>query len=112
MKVESEFSSGLLFFYVLCITSALAFGALQNELGDFEDLDDRGLRLGAGLAEGGETGLAYTLMLLFPSYIDILSFVWLMILFWTVFSRTRLAWRMQFRQSQQRAPIDRVEEKQ
>ena len=52
----------MLFFYVLCIASALALGNLESQRA-LPPRDDRGLRLGAGLAEGGETGIAYTVFL-------------------------------------------------
>lgn len=76
--------------YVLCVTSALALGALEKEV-KTPSRDNRGLRLGAGLAEGGETGIAYTLFLLFPSSVYELSLFWIFILLVTVLSRTFLA---------------------
>lgn len=83
----------ILLLYVLCITSALALGSQEEQL-DLEARDDRGLRLGAGLAEGGETGLAYSAFLLFPAWIDGLSALWLAILVTTVVARTILARRL------------------
>lgn len=82
----------VVFLYVLCITSALALGEQEARL-DVPPRDDRGLRLGAGLAEGGETGIAYTLFLLFPSWIAPLVWVWIVILATTVVARTVLAHR-------------------
>ena len=58
-----------------------------------EPRDDRGLRLGAGLAEGGETGIAYTLFLLFPAHLDWLTGIWIGVLVVTVVARTLLARR-------------------
>ncbi len=78
--------------YVLCITSALALGMQEASL-DFEARDDRGLRLGAGLAEGGETGLAYTLFLLLPNQLPLLTWIWLCVLAITVIARSGLAYR-------------------
>jgi phosphatidylglycerophosphate synthase len=83
----------ILFLYVLCIASALALG--MQEVGrDLPARDDRGLRLGAGLAEGGETGIAYTLFLLFPSQLSWLTAVWIAILATTIVARTLLARRL------------------
>ena len=80
----------ILFFYVLCITSALALGAGERDL-ELSARDDRGLRLGAGLAEAGETGIAYSLFLVFPGAIAWLSMTWAIILLVTVVARTLLA---------------------
>src|SRR3989338_2410040 len=79
--------------YVLCITSALALGSLQAEL-KLPPKDNRGLRLGAGLIEGGETGIAYTLFLLFPANVTLLSCIWIVLLLSTVGFRTALAYRI------------------
>ena len=76
--------------YVLCITSALSLGSVEAHAGS-DTKDDRGLRLGAGLAEAGETGIAYTLMILLPQYIAPIVYTWILILFITVVSRTVLA---------------------
>lgn len=80
----------ILFLYVLSITSALALGA-QETIQDVPRRDDRGLRLGAGLAEGGETGIAYTLFLLFPSSLGVLTALWILVLATSVALRTLLA---------------------
>lgn len=84
---------GILLLYVLCITSALALGSQEAQL-ELEPRDDRGLRLGAGLAEGGETGIAYTLFALFPAWILELSTLWIVVLATTVVARTLLARRI------------------
>ncbi len=76
--------------YVLCITSALSFGSL---LGEKEIKDNRGLKFGAGLAEAGETGIAYTLFMIFPKHIAILSLIWIGVLLITVLARTSLAYK-------------------
>lgn len=83
----------MLFLYVLCITSALALG-MQEAVADLPARDDRGLRLGAGLAEGGETGIAYTIFLLFPEWLHIAAPVWVAVLVTTVIARTLLAHRL------------------
>lgn len=80
----------ILLLYVLCITSALALGSLQEQ-GASNSTDNRGLRLGAGLAEGGETGLAYSLFLIFPGFIEPLVWVWVGVLMTTVIARSLLA---------------------
>ena len=80
----------ILVLYVLCITSALSLGSLEKEIKK-PARDNRGLRLGAGLAEGGETGVAYTFFLLFPAWIFELSSFWIFILLLTVLARTLLA---------------------
>jgi phosphatidylglycerophosphate synthase len=83
----------ILLLYVLCITSALALGTEEAKR-DLPERDDRGLRLGAGLAEGGETGIAYTLFLLFPAQLPVLAAVWIGVLLTTVVARTVLARRI------------------
>jgi len=83
----------ILFFYVLCITSALALGSIEDKIPGLKD-DNRGLRLAAGVAEAGETGIAYSMFLLFPSCIFIFSKIWICILFLTVVSRVLLAKRI------------------
>lgn len=82
-----------LFLYVLCIASALALG-VQEAKRDLPPRDDRGLRLGAGLAEGGETGIAYTVFLLFPKLLPVTTWLWVAILALTVVARTLLARRL------------------
>ena len=80
----------ILFFYVLCITGALALGSLEEKKPRIKN-DNRGLRFASGVAEGGETGIAYTAFLLFPGRINILAIVWIAILFVTVLARVVLA---------------------
>jgi len=82
----------MLFLYILCITSALALGAEEQRLG-LAPRDDRGLRLGAGLAEGGETGIAYSVFLLFPEHLAMTTTLWVIVLATTVVARTALARR-------------------
>lgn len=83
----------MLFLYVLCITSALALGT-QEANRALPPRDDRGLRLGAGLAEGGETGIAYSVFLLFPAALPWTTWVWVVVLATTVVARTVLARRI------------------
>ncbi|HIF92044.1 MAG: CDP-alcohol phosphatidyltransferase family protein [Myxococcales bacterium] len=83
----------MLFLYVLCIASALSLG-MQEAKRALPPRDDRGLRLGAGLAEGGETGIAYSCFLLFPEYLEILTTLWVVILATTVIARSLLAYRI------------------
>jgi len=83
----------ILFLYVLCIASALALG-MQEAAAEHPARDDRGLRLGAGLAEGGETGIAYTLFLLIPGWLPTLAAIWIAVLATTVIARTMLARRL------------------
>ncbi len=83
----------MLFLYILCITSALALGSQEEGLPN-APRDDRGLRLGAGLAEGGETGIAYTTFLLFPEQLAVSTRVWIAVLALTVVLRTLLAARI------------------
>ena len=83
----------MLFFYILCIASALALG-MQEAKRSLPPRDDRGLRLGAGLAEGGETGIAYSLFLLFPGWLSWTASLWVLILLTTVVARTVLARRI------------------
>lgn len=80
----------ILFLYVLCITGALSLGNLEDKQ-QIPSKNNRGLRLAAGVAEGGETGIAYTLFLLFPNYLKILASIWIVILAITVAARLWLA---------------------
>ena len=83
----------ILFLYILCITTALSLGSQEARLGR-APRDDRGLRLGAGLAEGGETGIAYSLFLVFPSQLTLLASAWVVVLVVTVLARSVLALRI------------------
>lgn len=80
----------ILFLYILCITSALALGHLQNQEG-VPSTDNRSLRLATGLAEGGETGVFYSLVLIFPKWIFWLCPLWCVVLSVTVIARTLIA---------------------
>jgi len=82
----------MLFLYILCISTALSLG-MQEAKRALAPRDNRGLRLGAGLAEGGETGIAYSVFLLFPIYLEILTTIWIALLATTVIARTFLAYR-------------------
>ena len=82
----------MLFLYILCITSALALGMQEAEHAA-PPRDDRGLRLGAGLAEGGETGIAYSAFLLFPTWLSFTVWIWVSVLALTVVARSVLAYR-------------------
>lgn len=82
----------ILFLYILCITGALSLGSLEDK-NKVPGRDNRGLRLAAGIAEGGETGIAYTLFLIFPAKIEIFVRAWILVLFITVVARTILAGR-------------------
>ena len=83
----------ILFLYILCITSALALGSQEERLAH-RPRDDRGLRLGAGLAEGGETGIAYSIFLIFPGQLALTTTIWICVLALTVVLRTLLAYRL------------------
>ena len=83
----------MLFLYILCITTALALGSQEDRLAH-RPRDDRGLRLGAGLAEGGETGIAYSVFLLFPQQLAWTTTIWVFVLALTVVLRTILAYRL------------------
>lgn len=76
--------------YILCITSALSLGSIEREM-NIKSHDNRTLRLASGFAEGGETGIAYTIFLLFPTSLSTLSQVWIAILILTVLARSFLA---------------------
>jgi phosphatidylglycerophosphate synthase len=94
----------MLFLYILCITTALSLGA-QEAKRAFAARDNRGLRLGAGLAEGGETGIAYSLFLLFPNHLEISTTIWVGLLATTVIARSFLAYRV-LRSEPPDSPID------
>lgn len=76
--------------YVLCIAGALSLGGLEKEL-NIHDSSQRGLRLATGLAEAGETGIMYTVFLLYPSSLFISTWLWIVILVITVLARFVLA---------------------
>lgn len=80
----------ILSMYALCITGALSLGALEEKRSISYD-DNRGLRLTTGLAEAGETGIAYSVFFLFPAWIEISSWIWIGILLITVLARLYLA---------------------
>ncbi len=80
----------MLFCYVLCISGALGLGAFESKHG-IEDSSGRGLRLAMGLAEGGETGIAYSVFLLFPGWLALTTWLWLAILSVTIVARLFLA---------------------
>ena len=66
----------MLFCYVLCISGALGLGGFENKRG-LEDSSGRGLRLATGLAEGGETGIAYSMFYCFqPGLQSLPGFGW------------------------------------
>lgn len=83
----------MLFLYILCIATALSLG-MQEAKRAIAPRDDRGLRLGAGLAEGGETGIAYSVFLLFPNDLGITTRIWVTVLIVTVILRSLLAYRV------------------
>ena len=99
----------MLFLYVLCIASALALG-MQEAKRALPARDDRGLRLGAGLAEGGETGIAYSVFLLFPNYLATSAWVWVAVLATTIVARTALASRMLGQAPPEVAPVAESDE--
>lgn len=83
----------ILFLYVGCITSALSLGTLMDRA-KLENKDNRGLRLATGLAEGGETGIAYSLFLLFPDALPYLLPAWILVLTITVVARFIFAYKI------------------
>jgi phosphatidylglycerophosphate synthase len=83
----------ILLLYVLCITTALAMGDLEERL-QLSSRDNRGIRLGAGIAEGGETGIAYTLLLILPGWTLLLALTWIAVLITTVVCRSLLVYRV------------------
>lgn len=82
----------MLFLYILCITSALAVGSLERREG-LDANDNRSLRLAAGLAEGGETGIVYSLLLVFSYYTETIATIWIVVLTTTVVARSWVAKR-------------------
>ena len=82
----------MLFLYMLCIATALSLG-MQEAKRAMAPRDNRGLRLGAGLAEAGETGIAYSVFLLLPEFLEISTTIWVGILIVTVIARSMLAYR-------------------
>lgn len=100
LKIPEFSMTGLviLFLYILCITTALSAGTLIENFRKKSDRpqfqkDNRGAKLAAGLAEGGETGFVYTLMLLYTEHIHYIAYVWICVLITTVISRTIYLYR-------------------
>lgn len=93
----------ILISYVLCITSTLALSSIMESLSNSTDLrvqkifqdNNRSLKFTTGLAEAGETSIAYTLFvfvpLLFPQSLFFLAAIWLLMVSVTVLQRTYLA---------------------
>jgi len=81
----------ILLCYVLCISGALGLGSFEKSQEEDEP-NGRGLRIASGLAEAGETGIAYTVFLLFPEAIAVTSWLWIAILTITIISRFALAY--------------------
>lgn len=73
----------VLMLYAICIASALAAGQIVKE-----STQNRGLAMALGLAEGGETSLFYTLLLLLPEWHYFLTIAWIVILCITLIART------------------------
>lgn len=84
---------GILFGYILCVTSVLALSStlerLQHQLND-----NRSLQLTPGLAEAGETGIAYSIFFLMPQYIEYTSIIWLIVVLIAPIEKTFRAWQM------------------
>lgn len=80
----------ILLCYVLCIAGALGLGSFENKRG-LDDVSGRGLRIAVGLAEGGETGIFYTVFLLLPGFLSVTTWLWLAILVVTIVARITLA---------------------
>ncbi len=76
--------------YVGCITTALAFGQMNEDAVDKSD--NRSLQLAMGLAEATETGIAYTLFAFFPNYLEELAVLWITILAITILARFTYAY--------------------
>lgn len=93
----------ILISYVLCITSTLALSSIMESLSNSKDSqiqkifqnNNRSLKFTTGLAEAGETSIAYILIafvpLAFPKLLFFLSVGWLLMVLLTVFQRTYLA---------------------
>ena len=75
---------------MLCIAGALGLGSFENKR-DLVDSSERRLRIAVGLAEGGETGIFYTLFLLFPAWLPTTTWIWIGVLTITISTRLLLA---------------------
>ncbi|MFK7865312.1 MAG: CDP-alcohol phosphatidyltransferase family protein [Pseudohongiellaceae bacterium] len=80
----------ILLCYVLCIAGALGLGSFENKRG-LNDSSGRGLRIAVGLAEGGETGIFYSIFLIMPGLLHITTWLWLLVLTITIIARITLA---------------------
>jgi len=80
--------------YVLVTTSTLALSSiLEQQRVDAGD-GDRTIRFTPGLAEAGETSVAYVLFTAFPAHVTALAWVWAAMCGITVVQRTLLARRL------------------
>ncbi|MDX1920804.1 MAG: CDP-alcohol phosphatidyltransferase family protein [Candidatus Caenarcaniphilales bacterium] len=92
--------------YVLCITSTLAFSSILENLSgspnpqvkEIIKNNNRSLKFTTGLAEGGETSLAYTFLSVLPLFwadsVLYVSLVWLSMVMLTVLQRSYLAFKV------------------
>ncbi len=89
----------MLFAHIMCITSTLALASiLEKQKVHFEN-NNRSIQFTSGLAEGGETSLAYTLFVFFPEQIKFIAAVWFVMSIYAVVQRTVLAFKLLQNQS-------------
>lgn len=80
--------------YLLVTTSTLALSSLLEALRARNPGNDRSLQFTPGLAEAGETSIAYGLFIAWPGAIAPLGWTWVVVLALTVVQRGVLAWRL------------------
>ena len=85
----------ILLAYLLCVTSTLSLGSLLENLSskgkELKKTTNRSFWFTVGIAEAGETSVAYTLFILFPGFILYLGIFWLILVCLTVIQRSYLA---------------------
>ena len=79
--------------YVLCITTTAVLSSLLERADRLIPGDDRSLQFTPGLAEGGETTVAYLLFAAFPSVVTWTGWAWVLLLWATAVQRMLLARR-------------------
>jgi len=80
--------------YVLCITTTAVLSSSLEQRRATVAGNDRSLQFTPGLAEAGETTIAYLLFALLPAWVAPLAWIWAAVLMYTAAQRTLLASRL------------------
>ena len=80
--------------YVLAITTTLALSNAAAAAGRRVSDTNRTFQFTTGMAEAGETTAMYVLWVVFPGWLGLLAWVWVVMVFVTVVQRSCLAYRV------------------